>query len=107
MENFNGLGRPGEKAASHPFRALIKFPYIQVSDAVPLTFGDVFVTVVVTVMVKFEGAVAVTVTTPAFTHWAEPESLMPAMSPLLVAQVSPSACVSWRLEWSLKVPVAV
>lgn len=80
---------------------------MQVSEAEPVTFGDVFVTVLVTVMVRFEGALAVTVTTPALTQLAMPESLIPAINPFAVAQVSPSACVSWRLEWSLKVPVAV
>jgi hypothetical protein len=80
---------------------------MQVSAAEPVTFGDVFVTVLVTVMVRFEGAVAVTVTTPGRTQLAMPESLMPAICPLAVAQVSPSAWVSWRLERSLKVPVAV
>jgi hypothetical protein len=80
---------------------------MHVSDAVPLTLGDVFVTVLLTVMVKFVGAVAVTVVVPPLTQVAMPESLIPAMAPLDVAQVSPSACVSWRLERSLNVPVAV
>lgn len=80
---------------------------MQVNAAVPLTFGDVFVTVLVTVMVRFTGALAVTVTAPPRTHVAEPESLMPATSPLEVDQESPSAWVSCRLVWSLKVPVAV
>ena len=65
--------------------------YMQVSEALPLTLGEVLVTVLVTVMVKFVGAVAVTVTTPALTQVAVPESLMPAIKPLEVAQVSPSA----------------
>lgn len=81
--------------------------YMQVSAADPVTLGDVFVTVVVTVMVRFEGAVAVTVTTPARTQVAMPESLMPAICPLAVAHVSPSAWVNWRVEWSLNIPVAV
>ena len=80
---------------------------MHVSDDVPLTLGDVFVTVLVTVIVRFVGAVAVTVTTPARTQVAVPESLIPATRPLEVAQVSPSAWVSWRLEWSLNIPVAV
>lgn len=80
---------------------------MQVSAAEPVTFGDVFVTVVVTVMVRLVGAVAVTVTTPARTQVAMPESLIPAICPLAVAQASPSAWVSWRLEWSLNIPVAV
>ena len=65
--------------------------YMQVSEALPLSLGEVLVTVLVTVMVKFVGAVAVTVTTPALTQVAVPESLMPAIKPLEVAQVSPSA----------------
>jgi len=36
--------------------------YMQVSEAVPLTFGDVFVIVLVTVKVRLAGALAVTVT---------------------------------------------
>ena len=81
--------------------------YIQVRAAEPVTLGDVLVTVSVTVIVRFEGAVAVTVTTPGRTQVAMPESLIPAICPLAVAHVSPSACVSCRLEWSLNVPVAV
>lgn len=80
---------------------------MHVKEAVPLTFGDVFVIVLVTVMVKFTGALAVTDTTPPRTQVAEPESLMPATTPLEVDQESPSACVNCRLVWSLKVPVAV
>jgi len=81
--------------------------YMQVNEALPLILGEVLVTVSVTVMVKFVGAVAVTVTTPALTQFAIPESLMPAIQPFAVAQVSPSAWVSWRWEWSLNIPVAV
>ena len=80
---------------------------MHVSVAVPLTLGEVFVTVLVTVMVRSEGAVAVTVTEPLRTQVATPESLMPAIAPFDVAQVNPSAWVKVRLEWSLKVPVAV
>jgi hypothetical protein len=65
--------------------------YMHVNEAVPLILGDVLVTVLVTVMVKLLGAVAVTETTPALTQVAVPESLMPATKPLEVAQVSPSA----------------
>lgn len=71
---------------------------MQFSAAAPLTLGEVFVTVVVTVMVRSEGAVAVTVTDPDFTQVATPESLMPAIPPLEVAQVNPSAWVKVRLE---------
>jgi len=85
----------------------IVIAHIQVSDAEPLIFGDVFWTVLVTVIVKSAGALAITVTTPGLTHVALPESLIPAIEPSEVAHVSPSACVSIRLEWSVKVPVAV
>lgn len=64
---------------------------MHVSEALPLILGEVLVTVSVTVMVKFVGAVALIVTTPARTQVAVPESLMPATKPLEVAQVSPSA----------------
>jgi hypothetical protein len=80
---------------------------MHVNEAVPLTLGDVLVIVLVTVIVRSTGALAVTVTTPALTQLAEPESLIPATKPFEVDHVSPSACVNCRLEWSLKVPVAV
>jgi hypothetical protein len=80
---------------------------MHVSEAEPLTFGDVFWMVVVTVKVRDAGADAVTVTMPGVTQVAVPESLIPAIDPLDVAQVSPSVSVSVRLELFVKVPVAV
>jgi hypothetical protein len=66
---------------------------MHVSEAEPVTFGDVFCMVVVTVNVKDAGADAVTVTVPDITHVAVPESLIPATDPFDVALVRPSVCV--------------
>lgn len=71
---------------------------MQLSAAEPLTLGEVFVMVLVTVMVRSVGAVAVTFTEPLRTQVATPESLIPAIAPFEVAQVSPSAWVNVRLE---------
>lgn len=87
-----------QRILAEPRQGTSRDAYMQVNAAEPLTLGDVFCTVLLTVMVRFEGAVAVTVTDPDFTQVATPESLMPAIPPFDVAQVNPSAWVSVRLE---------
>lgn len=80
--------------------------YWQTNCAVPETLADVLFTPLLTVIVKFSGAVAVTVTVPGERHVASP------VEPTLAAVVdvfheSPSACESSRLVPLLKVPSAV
>src|SRR5438105_13506588 len=81
--------------------------YMQFSDAVPLTLGEVLSMVLLIVIVRSTGAVALTVTTPWPTQVAVPESSMVATAVFDVAQVRPSARVSWRLLLLSNFPVAV
>jgi hypothetical protein len=75
--------------------------------ALPLTFGDVFCTPLLTVICRSAGAVAVMVTGPGETHVASPVSSIVAMTVFDDFHVKPSARCNSRLVRSVNVPVAV
>jgi hypothetical protein len=60
-----------------------------------------------TVSCKFTGALAVTITCPLVLQVAKPASSIPAMAVLELLQLKPSAGVRFRLELSVKIPMAV
>src|SRR6266550_5797110 len=81
--------------------------YVQFNIALPLTFGEVFCTPLLTVICRSAGAVAVMITDPGETHVASPVSPMVASTVFDDFHSSPSAKCNSRLEWSVNMPVAV
>ena len=85
--------------------------YWQVSEAVPLTVIDVFCTPLLTVKLRFSGALAVMVTVPGAEQVTSPvEPIVAATAPEGVGEVfhvRPSTCESSRLLPFAKFPVAV
>src|SRR5438094_7549841 len=75
--------------------------------ALPLTFGEVFCTPLLTVICKSAGAVAVIVTEPGETQVASPVSSIVATTVFDDFHSKPSAKCNSRLVWSVNVPVAV
>ena len=95
-----------------PSKALRRFSernvYVQFKVAVPLTLVEVLLTPLLTVICRFCGAVAVTVTLPAAMQVALPVfPLMVATALFDVFQLRPSAAERSRLELLVKFPVAV
>jgi len=75
--------------------------------ALPLTFGEVFCTPLLTVICRSAGAVAVMVIDPGETQVASPVSSIVATTVFDDFHVKPSAKCNSRLLWSVNVPVAV
>jgi hypothetical protein len=75
--------------------------------ALPLAFGEVFCTPLLTVICRSAGAVAVMVTGPGDTHVASPVSSIVATTVFDDFHVKPSATCNSRLVRSVNVPVAV
>ena len=75
--------------------------------ALPLTFGEVFCTPLLTVICRSAGAVAVMVTEPGDTQVASPASSIAATTVFDDSHVKPSATCNSRLVRSVNVPVAV
>lgn len=74
--------------------------------ALPWTVGAVFCTPLFTVICRFSGALAVTVTVPGDMQVASP--VAPIVAAVVdVFQVRPSTCESSRLVPLLKFPLAV
>ena len=72
----------------------MRLRYVQLSVAVPLTMGELFVNCVPTVTINCDGALAVIVAVPTAIHVAVPSPLMPAIALFEDFQVRPSAWVS-------------
>ena len=82
--------------------------YVQFKVALPVTVGDVLLMPLFTVICKFCGALAITLTLPAAIQVALPVSpLMVAVALFEVDQLRPSTTVKSRLVLLVKFPVAV
>jgi hypothetical protein len=80
---------------------------VQVSEAVPVTVADVLFTPLPIVNCRFAGAEAVIVTVPGLRQVARPRLEIDTSVTFDDDQERPSATVSRRLWWLVKVPLAL